>query len=311
MFTITRRNLPVLALAAAAARPAVAAAPPIVLVLTPAAPGAPVMVGIDDGSFARHGVEIKPQLIPLMPTMPAILVSGSAQIGFMTTPTFLQAVDGGLDLVAVAGGGITSQSVPDASAIARNDVEVRKPSDFVGKTVGVPGLGAYYHVIFRWWLMSKAVDPAGVHFVETAFPQMLDALRGKAVDAVVCLDPFQSQILASGLGKVAVPIYKDVPNDKPIVIYVAARDWAEAHRQEVLGFRAGLAEAQKATAQDPEKAKQQFNALAKLPPAVLPHVSIGAQSDLLPVEGFAWWVEVLQEQKLLSTKPDVKKLIFT
>ena len=312
MVTITRRNLPALVLAGAL--PAVRharAGEPVVVVTTTAAPGAPIMVGVAEGLFTRHGVAVKPQLIQLMPNMPATLVSGSAQIGLMAMSTLLQAVDGGLDLVAIAGGAVTARNVPDASALARPDVSIEKPADFLGRTVGVPGLGAYYHVVFRWWLMSKGVDPAGVHFVETAFPVMLDALRGRTVDVVVCLDPFQSQILGAGVGKVAVPIYRDVPDDKPIVVYAATRDWASAHRSEVAAFRAAMSEAQALTAKDLEKAKLQFNELAKLPPAVLPRISIGAQSDKLPPEGFAWWIEVMTAQKMLSGKPEVAKLIFS
>ena len=311
MFTIKRRALAAAVLAGGwPGIRAVRAAETLTVVTTTAATAAPIMVGVADGLFAKQGLAVRAQLVPLMPNIPAILVSNSAQIGFLTTPTLLQAVDGGLDLVAIAGGGVSDPAVPDAAAIARADLAIEKPTDFLGKTVGVPGLGAYYHVIFRWWLMSRGVDPGGVHFVETAFPVMLDALRGKSVDAVVCLDPFQSQILGAGVGRIAVPIYRDVPRNLPIVLYVTTRDWANAHRQEVAAFRSAIAQAQVATVRDPERAKALFNEMAKLPPAVLPRVSIGAQSAEMPPEGFAWWVEVMTAQKMLASKPDVSKLVF-
>ncbi len=34
-----------------------------------------------------------------------------------------------------------------------------KPADFVGKKVGVPGIGAFLDVLFRKWLIDGGVDP--------------------------------------------------------------------------------------------------------------------------------------------------------
>ena len=52
-----------------------------------------------------------------MPNFPPALVAGSADVGFMVATTFLQAVEGGLDLVAFAGGSATSHTLsPEASS---------------------------------------------------------------------------------------------------------------------------------------------------------------------------------------------------
>ncbi len=285
-----------------------AMAEPITAVLTSAAPGAPLFVAAEEGLFAKHGIAIKPVLLPLMPMLPAALVSGSGQIAFMTTTTFIQAVDGGIDLVAIAGGAITSHTVADASAVVQPDLDIKTASDFIGHSMGVPGLGAYYHVIFRYWLMQHGVDPAKVRFIEVSFPQMLDSMRGRAVDGVVTLDPAQSQILNAHVGKVAVPIYAEIPEDKPIVMYVSTREWAAAHPADVANFRAAIAAAQGFTAANPERAKQDLAKYAPMPPAVLEHVSIGAQSAVISEDGLRWWVDVMGAQQMLATKIDIQKL---
>ena len=71
---------------------------------------------------------------------PAI-VSDSIQIGGPTLSTvFLQAVDGGLDLVAVAGASVMDPVANDLIvAVGRTGVRVKDPKDFVGKKVGAPG----------------------------------------------------------------------------------------------------------------------------------------------------------------------------
>ncbi len=127
---------------------------------------------------------------------------------------------------------------------------------------------------------------------------------------MVTLDPAQSQILAAGVGKVAVPIYREIPNDKPIVLYVSTRAWAEAHAAAVAAFRAAMAEAQAFTAANPDKAKQDLAKFAPMPPAVLAHVSIGAQSPVITQDGLAWWVGVMSAQQMLASHIDVEKLVF-
>jgi NitT/TauT family transport system substrate-binding protein len=96
---------------------------------------------------------------------------------------FLQAVDGGLDHVVVAGGGVTSKSITGFGLVARAGSGIKTAQDCVGKKIGVPGLGAFLHVTFRAWLKSQGVDYKKVNFVEASFPQHGDLLRGGSVDA--------------------------------------------------------------------------------------------------------------------------------
>ncbi len=67
-----------------------------------------------------------------------------------------------------------------------------KPQDLVGKKVGVPGLNAFLHVMFREWIKANGVDPKQVQFVETPFPQMNEIMKAGNVDAVVAAEPFQA-----------------------------------------------------------------------------------------------------------------------
>src|SRR6185312_685592 len=96
-----------------------------------------------EGIFEKNGLDAHMLLIGLNSNIPAALLSNSIQIGGPTPSVFLQAVDGGLDLVAVAGASVTSKSTADTAAIvARPDSGIKTAKDFVGKKVGAPGIGA-------------------------------------------------------------------------------------------------------------------------------------------------------------------------
>jgi NitT/TauT family transport system substrate-binding protein len=292
----------------AAAAPAVA--DPIIVSTTPAADGAAMFIADAEGYYAKHGIDAKPTLTGLMPNLPPALVANSAQIGCITTTTFVQAVDGGLDLVAIAGGSVISHQLNNTALVAGADSNIHAAQDLVGRKVGVPGIGAYFHVIVSYWLLAKGVDPKQVNFVEVPFPAMRDTLASKKVDAVGAVDPVLSLIVNAKIGYVAAPIIQDLPEGKSILVYAATREWAEAHRKDVAAFHAAIADADAFIAANPQKALEDLNKYLKMPPPVAAFAKIGIQDPNLTPEQINWWVGVMQKQGLLKGSPDMAKAIF-
>ena len=163
---------------------------------------ATVFIGADEGLFAKRGLEVEPKFIPLNPTIIPGIESGSLQMGGPTPSGYLQAVDGGLDHVVLGGGGGFSKAYTELGVVGRVGANIKTPADFVGKKVGVPGLGALLQVTFRQWLKLNGVDYRQVVFIEAPFPQHADLIRGGSLDAVVTAGPIMARILESGSGKV-------------------------------------------------------------------------------------------------------------
>ena len=192
------------ALAFAAAVPADADPFKLKIACTATSDCASAMVARDEGIFAKHGLDADVSLIAINTTIPPAIVSDSIQIGGPTATVFLQAVDGGLDLVAVAGASVMDPvSAGAVAAVARNGVTIKDAKDFVGKKVGAPGIGAFLHVLFVKWLIEKGVDPKSVNFVEVTFPTQSDALKSGSVDAVLTGEPFITRMKNAGTGAVA------------------------------------------------------------------------------------------------------------
>jgi NitT/TauT family transport system substrate-binding protein len=299
----------------AAAGMALAATPgradPIVVTTTPAADGAPLFVAQAESFYAKHGLDMKPTLTMLMPTLPAAILSDSVQIGCMTTTTFVQAVAGGLDLVAIAGGSVISHKLLNTSLVARAGSNIREPKDLVGgPKVGVPGLGAYFHVIVSYWLDKNGVDPKTVHFVETPFPAMRDMLSSKTVDAVGAVDPVLTLIVNSKVGYRVGNLIADLPEGKSILVYVSTRQWAEAHRKEVAAFRAAIADADAFLVAHPKESLTDLGKFLKMPPPVLALANVGVQDPNVTEDQISWWVGVMQKQGLLTGPVDTSKMVF-
>jgi NitT/TauT family transport system substrate-binding protein len=277
---------------------------------TAGAESAPLFVAAHEGIFARHGLDIQPLIIPLMPNLPASLVSGSIGIGGMVSTTFLQAVSGGLDLVVISGGSVTSPTAQNIALIAGSNTNIHTAQDMIGHRVGMPGIGAFMHVTLRWWLTQQHIDWHKIEFTEVTFPTMRDLLRAGQVDAVGAIDPFARSIVDSGAGRVISYFLKDVPAGKPSVIYVATRAWAEAHAAQLPAFREAVMEAIEVIRADPDRGRAAIGAYIKLPPQVLAATELGTYDPAITAAGLSWWVDVMRTQDLISEPLDTVHLIL-
>ncbi|MGA3307612.1 MAG: ABC transporter substrate-binding protein [Xanthobacteraceae bacterium] len=271
---------------------------------------APVMIAKEEGFFAKHGFDVTIQLIPLNSTMPAALQSDSIQIAGLTPPVLLQAVDGGLDLVAVAGGAVGSNTDTNFGVVARPEAGIKNAADFIGKKVGVPGIGATLQVMFRKWLTVKGVDYNKVTFIETPFPQMPDMLKGGSVDAVVSANPFMGRIIEGKIGTLVTNMAPDMPAGMASFFYSSTRDWATKHPDAAKAFRQAVAEGVAFAGSNLDGARADFGKYVKLPQPVLATIVFTGLNAEPTVPSLAVWIDTMNEQKMLKSKVAAQNLIF-
>ncbi len=249
-------------------------------------------IAAESGYFKNRGLDVEFQLIPLNSTMPAALQSGSIDLAGTTLPVFLQAVDSGLDLIAIAGSGITLPSDQNFAIVVKTDITIAKPEDYAGKRIGVPGIGAFLHVLFQNWLIEKGVDIKKVTFVEVSFPQMADVLRAGNVDGVITGEPIMSRIVL------------------PIIVYSSTRKWYEANKAAAKAFRDGIAEGVLNVRKDDAFLRASIGKYIKLPPEVLKTMPINGQWRAeIPEESMARWIGIMEKQRMLRTKLNLKRLV--
>lgn len=271
---------------------------------------ASAMVALDEGIFAKNGLDVTMTLIGLNSNIPAALLSDSIQIGGPTPSVMLQAIDGGLDLVAVAGASSTSNKTVDTAGVVATPASgIKEPKDFIGKKVGAPGIGAFLHVLFAKWLIDKGVDAKQVEFVEVTFPTMNDTLKSGAVDAVVTAEPMMSRIVASGTGVVAGHFLETLPERRPAVLFSSTRAWADANADTLKAFRASIDEGARIVNDDPERARTSIANFTKIPMDVLATLKLSFSDPKIEQEQLDWWVDTMNEQDMLQGKPDTASLV--
>jgi NitT/TauT family transport system substrate-binding protein len=270
---------------------------------------AAAFIAKERGFFAKRRLDVELQLITLTSNVPAAVLSGSVQIGGTTPPVLLQAVDGGLDLVALASGSTYDNSKNYIGIVTRPAAGIRTPQDLVGRKFGVPGLGGTLHVLVRRWLAEKGVDPKRVSFVEVPLPQIGDVLKGGSIDAAVTGEPFIGRIVQTQAGVVLPGFAGDLPSGFSTVLYTATRAWATAHGAEVAAFRDALSEAIAFADSHRDEAYAELGKYFKVPPPVLKATPWPNLGIALGDPQMRFWSDTMRNQDMLKKPPMVSSLI--
>jgi NitT/TauT family transport system substrate-binding protein len=257
-------------------------------------------VAADTGIFDANGIKFEHVLIGIDPNVPPALLAGSIDIGVCSVSTVLQAAENGLDIAIIAGAAASNKAQADYGIVARKGSGIKMPKDLVGKTVGVPGLGAVFDIMLRAWLVQKGIDVKSVKIVEAIFPTQLDQMKAGTLDAVVTSIPFLPNIIASGVGEMLVPLPAELPDRLPLNLYVVRRDWADAHRELVAAFRKSVAAGVAKGEADPAQLRASIGHYMKLPPEVLAKFGLPTLTPIVSDEGINWWISEMKQQGRIS-----------
>ena len=270
---------------------------------------APILLAQEKGFFAKHGLEVALKPIPLNSQNPAALEAGEVDIAMPTASVLLQAVNGGLDIVAVAGYSETIKTDSNFGIVVRPESKIKAPADFVGKKVGVPGLNAFLHVMFREWLTMKGVDWKKVEFVETQFPQMEGILKSGSVDAVVAIQPFMARIIGGKTGELLSHFIRDMPAGMSITVFASKKAWADKNQEAIKAYRAGFDEGSAYAHAHPDEARAIVANFLKLPLPVVAAVSIPQFESKLGDKNLAPWVSIMKSQGMIRGDVSLKNII--
>lgn len=161
--------------------------------IIPIADVAPLFAAIKEGYFKEQGLEID-----TAPTtggavgLPGLL-AGAYDIVFTNVVSTIQAKEQGLPIKIIAPAsavGDGSQGEGGAGILVRKGEGLKSGAQLSGKSLAVNTQKNIIWLYARAWVRRTGGDPSKVVYREVPFPQMVDALRGKSVDAIFAVDPF-------------------------------------------------------------------------------------------------------------------------
>ncbi|MDB5533759.1 MAG: NitT/TauT family transport system substrate-binding protein [Hyphomicrobiales bacterium] len=267
-------------------------------------------VAQDLGYFERNGLVV--DLLPTgtNPGLVAAVVSGSHQIVSVSPTVLLQAIDSGLDLVAVAHCGVTSKRTAKNMGLAVHEgVAIANPRELAGKKIGVPGIGGTLDVIFRQWLKQRDVDMKAVTFIEVAIPSTADVLRSRNIEGIIAGQPSLGRAIAASNGRIAFHFMEEMPENLPFTGFVATRAWAAKNPETIAKFRKAMAEAAAFVKGNEDKTRELVSKYTKLPMELLRTIELPECNPTPSVAQFAFFDQAMRDQGLLQNKIDLAGVI--
>jgi ABC-type nitrate/sulfonate/bicarbonate transport system substrate-binding protein len=266
----------------------------------------------EEGFFKDEGLDVQ-ATIPTIPfsQLPSAL-GRDYDIIIGTQPDLITAASRGLDLVAVGGINMNSDTVPGAELVVPARSDVKSIADLATKSVGAPSLSGNNWLTLKCWADKEGVDPDSIRGVEAPAPQIPDLLRQGRFDAALLFEPLLGGVLAAG-GRSLGNSY-DACFDEPVFtsLWVAKGEWARQNGESIAAFLRGLTKAKQHMADNPDDARAMYVERSGLPKPVALKAPIDPSVfDFRPVtvEDLTPWLELMRSVSGFDGDIDLSELV--
>ena len=186
----------------------------------------PVWLALDQGIFAKHGLDVDLRLADSGAGMPALL-SGEVQIIDIAVPQVLSAAAGGAQVVDVA------ENSPLQPYLLQVSPDIKTASDLRGKKVGISSPGSASDIATRVVLRRLGLDPdtdVAIVAVGSAAARIA-AMQNGAIQAALAIPPDTLLLADKGFGTLFDLAEQKVPTGN--ATQTTTRAYLEAHRDVV------------------------------------------------------------------------------
>ncbi|MCS5734776.1 ABC transporter substrate-binding protein [Herbiconiux daphne] len=286
----------------------------ITVATNPSSQTAPIYLGIQDGIFAKHGLEV--ELVPQTDVAAIIsgVASGQYDFGFATVVHVINANANDIPIRAVATveGQQKAEEEPDEgnALVAGPDSGIASAGDLGGKTLGVIGLSSL-NTLAAWDMAAKeGVDTTSINLVQLPFGQMPAALAAGDIDAAVVQAPFIAEAEAAGATIIGKPNVETFP-DMAVGLYTTSQNYIDANPDTVKAFADAMVESQEYATANIDKAKETLVTNLGLTEEAAKAAKWNTGSNpYVNVEGFETAKKLLSKYAGLTKDLDVNELVW-
>ncbi|MGE2712671.1 ABC transporter substrate-binding protein [Mycolicibacterium litorale] len=209
----------------------------------PAILSAPLFVGIEEGIFEKHGLDVQVNFADGGAAVIPSVLSGENQFGYSNTVSQLAAIDQGLPLrlVQPAWAPCCEPQQDDHGVLVLPDGPIKEPKDLEGANIAVNTLQNIGEVHIRRALDSLGVNHESLTWTQLPFPDMGEALARGDVDAIWVSEPHRTPGLNKGWKQIIAPGIQSFP-DQVGGYYSTSQDFAESNPETVKAFRDAMDE---------------------------------------------------------------------
>jgi NitT/TauT family transport system substrate-binding protein len=220
----------ILALAALSAAPAAERAP-LRIGWVSAMANAPVLIAEREGFFRQEGLTVELKPFGDGPVIQQAIASGDIDIAYVGAPPVYQWFARGLDSVILA-----KVNYGQAALVAKADGKIHALADLRGQRLAGVNRGSGMDVLLRGYVLREVakLDPdSDLQLSQMPAGNMNAALDTGVVDAVFEWEPFVSQSVLRGAGRVVFDVNQALPN-YPWYVIATTRKTAAARPDDIV-----------------------------------------------------------------------------
>lgn len=200
-------------------------------------------IGVDQGIFAAHGIDVTLDVVAGVPELAAAVTSGQADLACSAPTAVAGGISQGLPFTMVAPGIEYRADNPGSFLMTPAGSPITEVPQLAGTTLAVNALNTLPHLSTMAMLEAAGVDRGAVTFVNLAFPNIGQALETGQVQSGVLQPPYMEDLEANGGRRLASP-YDFVNDGKPFVytVWFGTQQFAAQNPEAVTAIREAMAE---------------------------------------------------------------------
>ena len=271
---------------------------------------APIYLGVQEGIFEEHGLELELTLAQGGAAIIPAVQSGDFDFGFSNITSLVIGKSQGLPLELVAPGPQTTGEPGNdfASLLVPEDSDAESIVDLEGQRVAVNTLNNINDTVLKEGMRQEGGDRDSMELVEVAFPDMVGQLESGNVDAIMAVEPFATLGKNEGAREIYSP-YAEPIEDLMIAGYFTNTDKIESDPELVDSFIAAMKESQQFAEDNPEAAKEILSEYTQIEPEVVEQLVMPRFPQEINRESTERIIELSEETGLISEPVDINELI--
>lgn len=272
---------------------------------------APIYLGVEEGIFEEHGLEVELTLAQGGAAIIPAIQSGDFDFGFSNITSLVIANSQGLPLQLVAPGPQTTGEVGEdfASLVVPEDSDAESIADLEGQRVAVNTLNNINDTVLKEGMRQEGGDQDSMELVEVAFPEMGGQLESGNVDAIMAVEPFATLAKDAGAQEVYSP-YAEPIEDLMIAGYFTNTDKIENDPELVESFITAMKESQQFAEDNPDAARGILSEYTEIEPEVVEQLNMPRFPQEINRDSTERIIELSEETGLISESVDIDDLVY-
>jgi len=283
---------------------------PLTIGIIPIAPSAAMQLGVDEGIFERHGLDVTLETAQGGAAMLPAVSGGSMNIGVGNPLSVILAKDQGLEMQILSGYSSSLPEGEDITGVAANkDAGIGSWADLAGKTVAVNTVNGQGDLTIKEAVSRAGGDPDAVNFVEMPFQDMPAQLDRGEIDAAWVPEPFLTQLVGGESTELVGYNYQETVPGLDTMVTFSSQKFVEENPEVVEDYEAAVAEALEFAQQNPERVQETIVSLLNMPEEVAGELRLeefDAETDREELEQLS---ELMVKYGVVENEPDLDEII--